>query len=161
MARSIAASVALGCVALLLSGCSAAAHEPVVQPSTAKQSVIGFAEESATAAGGHWERASGPGVRECEQASGAPGTTFVYIIRHVDTDGADASADVRAVSKQWQDRGIAVDEYQSGGPGPVPGVRGRGGPVVSASFDAYPGNYRISVVSKCSDGMPDQFRLGK
>jgi hypothetical protein len=33
--------------------------------------------------------------------------------------------------------------------------------VVSASFDAYPGNYRISVVSKCSDGMPDQFRLGK
>lgn len=130
-----------------------------MQPSEAKQSVVDFVEQSSAVTGGDWERSSGPGVRECDQASGAPGTTFVYIVKRVNTDGADAAADVRAMSKQWQELGIAVDEYQSGGPSPVPGVRGRGGPVVSASFDAYPGNYRISAVSKCSDGMPDKIRL--
>ncbi|MGU3409416.1 hypothetical protein ACLBWP_04860 [Microbacterium sp. M1A1_1b] len=81
---------------------------------------------------------------------------FVYIVKRADTAGADARSDVKAVSVHWKDAGVDVDEYQSGGPDPVPGVRGRGGPVISASFDAYPGNYRISAVSKCSDGMPDR-----
>ncbi|MCJ1712937.1 hypothetical protein [Curtobacterium sp. VKM Ac-2922] len=81
---------------------------------------------------------------------------FVYIVKRADTTGADARNDVKAVRKHWKDAGVQVEEYQGGGPSPVPGVRGRGGPVISASFDAYPGNYRMSAVSKCSDGDPDK-----
>jgi len=145
--------------ALILAACAHDPGESTVKPSEAKQSVIDFVEQSTSAAGGTWEPLSGPGVRECEQDSGAPGTMFVYVMKRADTSGADARVDVQAVSKHWQDVGVDVDEYQSGGPDPVPGVRGRGGSVVSASFDAYPGNYQMSATSKCSDGMPDQQRL--
>lgn len=145
--------------ALVLAACAHDPGEPTMKPSQAKQSVIEFVEQSTTAAGGTWEHLSGPGVRECEQDSGAPGTMFVYVMKRADTSGADARVDVQAVSKHWRDAGVDVDEYQSGGADPVPGVRGRGGPVVSASFDAYPGNYQMSATSKCSDGMPDQQRL--
>ncbi|WP_447654301.1 hypothetical protein [Microbacterium sp. M1A1_1b] len=130
-----------------------------MKPSEAKQSVIEFVQESSKSAGGTWAHLSGPGIRECSQASGAPGTMFVYVMKRADTTGADARNDVKAVSKHWKDAGVDVEEYQSGGPNPVPGVRGRGGPVISASFDAYPGNYQMSAVSKCSDGMPDKLRL--
>lgn len=157
--RALVQSALLVGTLLVLSACSDDTTEPSVQPSEAKQSVIEFVEQSTTAAGGTWEHLSGPGVRECEQDSGAPGTMFVYVMKRADTSGADARVDVQAVSKHWRDAGVDVDEYQSGGPDPVPGVRGRGGPVVSASFDAYPGNYQMSATSKCSDGMPDQQRL--
>ncbi|WP_134194792.1 hypothetical protein [Curtobacterium sp. PhB25] len=158
--RSIATAVVLGCSTLLLSGCSNDPGEPTVQPSEAKQSVVDFVEQSSSAAGGSWEHLSGPGVRECEQPSGATGTTFVYVMKRADTTGADAKTDVQSVSKHWQGLGIQVEEYQSGGANPVPGVRGRGGPVTSASFNAYPGNYQISATSACSDGVPDKLRSG-
>lgn len=157
--RALVQSALLVGTLLVLSACSDDTTEPSVQPSEAKQSVIEFVEQSTTAAGGTWEHLSGPGVRECEQDSGAPGTMFVYVMKRTDTSGADARVDVQAVSKHWRDAGVDVDEYQSGGPDSVPGVRGRGGPVVSASFDASPGNYQMSATSKCSDGMPDQQRL--
>jgi hypothetical protein len=149
----------LGCSALFLSSCSDDHGEHGMQPSEAKQSVVDFVEDSSTAAGGTWEHVSGPGVRECEQQGGATGTAFVYVIKRADTAGADADSDTQLVSKHWQDLGIEVEEYQSGGADPVPGVRGRGGPVTSVSFNAYPGNYQISATSKCSDGVPDKLRL--
>ena len=96
-----------------------------MQPSEAKQSVVDFVEDSSTAAGGTWEHVSGPGVRECEQQGGATGTAFVYVIKRADTAGADADSDIRLVSKHWQDLGIKVEEYQSGGADPVPGVPGK------------------------------------
>lgn len=129
-----------------------------MQPSEAKKSVVDVVDQSTAAVGGRWERASGPAVRECGQASGAPGTAYVSIVKRVDTEGSDADADVDALVKHWREAGIDVERFQSGGDNPVPGARGRGGPLISIGFDANPGNYRITAVSKCSDGDPDELR---
>ncbi|MCS5487117.1 hypothetical protein NY588_08210 [Curtobacterium flaccumfaciens pv. beticola] len=154
--RSITTAALLCATIFALTACSNDPGEPTVKPSRAEQSVVEFVEQSSAAAGGEWEHVSGPGVRECAQENGAPGTMFVYIVKRADSTDADARADVRAVGERWKDLGVDVEWYESGGADPVPGVRGRGGPVISASFNAKPGNYRLSATSQCSDGSPDE-----
>ncbi|MBF4585664.1 hypothetical protein [Curtobacterium sp. VKM Ac-2887] len=138
--------------ALSAAGCSSVSGGNAVDPSEAKQSIVGIVKESADAVGGEWTVYRGPAAEVCTQSGGGDGARFVYVLERSGTDGTDPATDISAVEDFWESKGVTTERFESGGSDPLTGIRGADGPVTSIGFNAYPQRYSITGVSKCSDG---------
>jgi len=152
--RTCAGLALLVTTALTVSGCSG----NTTDPSDAKETIVDLVEESTRAVGGVWTLYRGPAAEVCEQPGGGEGAHFVYILEREGADGPAPAADIRTVERLWRSKGITTERFQSGSADPLTGVNGRGGPVTTVGFDAYPQGYTMTGISKCSDGDVKELR---
>ncbi|MBM7473856.1 hypothetical protein [Curtobacterium herbarum] len=116
-----------------------------------KKSVVDVVERSAEAVGGSWKVYSGPSVEGCGDGV-EDKARYVYIMERSGSTGDKPAEDVKAMAKFWDGEGIATTAYKSGGADPLLGMRGKGGPITTIAFNAYPERYSITAVSACADG---------
>lgn len=152
--RTCAGLALLVTTALTVSGCSG----NTTDPSDAKETIVDLVEESTRAVGGVWTLYRGPAAEVCEQPGGGEGAHFVYILEREGADDPAPAADIRTVERLWRSKGITTERFQSGSADPLTGVNGRGGPVTTVGFDAYPRGYTMTGISKCSDGDVKELR---
>jgi hypothetical protein len=150
--RAITAIGALLCLGAL-AGCSASSSsgDSGPEPATVRKSVVDVVERSAAAVGGRWKVSSGPSVEACGDGV-EDKARYVFIMERSGSTGDQPAEDVKTMKKFWDAEGIATTAYRSGGEDPLLGMRGKGGPILTIAFNAYPERYSITAVSKCADG---------
>jgi hypothetical protein len=122
-----------------------------------KGAVVTVVDDTTAAIGGEWEVYSGPAVRECTQEAGGDGAAYSYITTQAAAPG-DPSAHIDAVEELWNDPGIAIERYRSGGDDPILGIRGSGGPTTTIDFLADERGYSVAAQSRCVGGDPVELR---
>jgi len=149
---AVAAIGALLCLGTL-AGCSASSTsgDSGREPATVRKSVVDVVERSAAAVGGNWKVYSGPSVEGCGDGV-EDKARYVYIMERSGSTGDEPADDVQAMAEFWDGEGIATTAYKSGGADPLLGMRGKGGPILTIAFNAYPERYSITAVSACADG---------
>jgi hypothetical protein len=136
-----------------LAGCSGSSSpgDGGHAPASVQKSVVDVVERSAAAVGGRWKVYSGPSVEGCGDGV-EDKARYVYIMERSGATGGKPAEDVKTMEQFWDGEGIATTAYESGGEDPLLGMRGKGGPILTIAFNAYPERYSITAVSACADG---------
>ncbi|PZE64554.1 hypothetical protein DEI83_11725 [Curtobacterium sp. MCBD17_021] len=150
------------CAVLGMTGCttSTGSDRHDVDLATVEEEAVSIVDRTASAVGGTWKVYSGPSVETCGDGA-EDSARYVYIVERFDTEDTDPAADIQLVQDLWDAQGITTAAYRSGGTDPLLGMRGRGGPVTSIAFNAYPQRYSITALSGCADGDVAELREGQ